>query len=52
MLVNHVTKALYQAALKYYNTKPGINFTETQVLTLALQVKQHITLREILFIVQ
>ena len=32
---SHVTKALYQAALKYYNTKPGINFTETQVLMLA-----------------
>ena len=32
---SHVTKALYQAALKYYNTKLGINFTETQVLMLA-----------------
>ena len=32
---SHVTKALYQGALKYYNTKLGINFTETQVLMLA-----------------
>ena len=23
---SHVTKASYQAALKYYNTRPGINF--------------------------
>ena len=29
---SHVTKALYQAALKYYNTRPGINFAETKVL--------------------
>ena len=32
---SHVTKALYQAALKYYNTRPGINFNETKVLMLA-----------------
>ncbi|PFX12182.1 ATP-dependent DNA helicase PIF1 [Stylophora pistillata] len=31
---SHVTKALYQAALKYYNTRPGINFNETIVLML------------------
>ena len=32
---SHVTKALYQAELKYYNTRPGINFNETKVLMLA-----------------
>jgi len=32
---SHVTKALYQAALKYYNTKAGVNFAETKVLMLA-----------------
>ncbi|PFX16125.1 hypothetical protein AWC38_SpisGene19627 [Stylophora pistillata] len=32
---SHVTKALYQAALKYYNTRPGININETKVLMLA-----------------
>lgn len=32
---SHVTKALYQAALKYYNTRPEINFNETNVLMLA-----------------
>ena len=32
---SHVTKALHQAALKYYNTRPGINFNETKVLMLA-----------------
>ena len=26
---------MYQAALKYYNTRPGINFNETKVLMLA-----------------
>ena len=26
---------MYQAALKYYNTRPGINFHETKVLMLA-----------------
>ena len=35
MLVNHVTKALYQAALKYYNTRPGIDFSQITVLMLA-----------------
>ena len=37
VLVNHmhVTKALYQAALKYYNTRPGIDFSQTKVLMLA-----------------
>ena len=30
-----LTKALYQAAIKYYNTRPGINFGETNVLMLA-----------------
>ena len=32
---SHVTKALYQAALKYYNSRPGVNFAETKVLMLA-----------------
>ncbi|XP_048587126.1 ATP-dependent DNA helicase PIF1 isoform X1 [Nematostella vectensis] len=32
---SHVTKALYQAALKYYNTRPGVNFAETKILMLA-----------------
>lgn len=32
---SHVTKALYQAALKYYNTRPGIDFSQTKVLMLA-----------------
>ena len=31
---SHVTKALYQAALKYYNARPGVNFAETKVLIL------------------
>ena len=35
MLVNHVTKALYQAALKYYCSRPGIDFSQTKVLMLA-----------------
>ena len=30
-----VTKALYQAALKYYCTRPGIDFSQTKVLMLA-----------------
>ena len=32
---SHVTEALYQAALKYYNTRPGIDFSQTKVLMLA-----------------
>ena len=32
---SHVSKALYQAALKYYNSRPGVNFAETKVLMLA-----------------
>ena len=32
---SHVTKVLYQAALKYYNSRPGVNFAETKVLMLA-----------------
>ena len=32
---SHVAKALYQAALKYYNTRPGVNFNEAKVLMLA-----------------
>ena len=32
---SHVTKALYQAAIKYYNTRAGVNFAETKVLMLA-----------------
>ena len=28
---SHVTKALYHAALKYHNSRPGVNFTETKV---------------------
>ena len=31
----HLTKALYQAALKYYNTRAGVDFTEIKVLLLA-----------------
>jgi len=45
---SHVTKALYQAALKYYNTKAGVNFAETKVLMLAPLEKQHIILKAIL----
>ena len=48
---SHVTEALYQAALKYYNTRPGIDFSQTKVLMLAPLEKQHITLREIPYIV-
>ena len=29
---SHVTRALYQAALKYYNTRPGIDFLQIKVL--------------------
>ena len=32
---SHVTKALYQAALKYYNTKAGDDFHQVKVLMLA-----------------
>ena len=32
---SHLTKALYQAALKYYNTRAGENFAEVNVLMLA-----------------
>ena len=32
---SHVTKALYQAALKYYCTRPVIDFSQTKVLMLA-----------------
>ena len=32
---SHVTKALYQAAIKYCNTRAGVNFAETKVLMLA-----------------
>ena len=32
---SHLTKALYQAALKYYNTRAGVNFSEIKVLMLA-----------------
>ena len=32
---SHVTEALYQAALKYYNTRLGIDFSQTKVLMLA-----------------
>ena len=32
---SHLTKALYQAALKYYNTRAGVDFTEIKVLLLA-----------------
>jgi len=31
----HFTKALYQAALKYYNTRAGVDFTEIKILLLA-----------------
>ena len=44
---SHVTKALYQAALKYYNTRPGIDFSQITVLMLAPTGK----LREIPYIV-
>lgn len=32
---SHVTKALYQAALKYYNSRAGDNFSELKVQMLA-----------------
>lgn len=32
---SHVTKALYQAALKYYNSRAGGNFAQIRVLVLA-----------------
>ena len=32
---SRVTKALYQAALKYYCSRPGIDFSQTKVLMLA-----------------
>ena len=32
---SHVTKALYQATLKYYNTSAGVNFAEIKLLMLA-----------------
>jgi len=32
---SHVTKALYQAALKYYNSGAGDNFAQIRVLMLA-----------------
>ena len=32
---SHLTKALYQAALKYYNTRAGVDFGEIKVLMLA-----------------
>ena len=49
---SHVSKALYQAALTYYNGKDGDNFAELKVLMLAHQLeKQHIILKEILFTV-
>jgi len=45
-LVNHVSKALYQAALKYYNTRPGINFNEAKVLMLAPTGKAAYNIKE------
>ena len=32
---SHLTKALYQAALKYYTTRAGVDFTKIKVLLLA-----------------
>ena len=32
---SHLTKSLYQAALKYYNTRAGDNFQEIKILMLA-----------------
>lgn len=32
---SHVTKTLYQAALKYYNSRAGVNFAAIKVLILA-----------------
>lgn len=32
---SHVTKALYQVVLKYYNSRVGDNFAELKVLMLA-----------------
>ena len=32
---SHLTKALYQAALKYYNTRADVDFGEIKVLMLA-----------------
>ena len=31
---SHLTKAMYQAALKYYNTRAGVDFAEIKVLIL------------------
>lgn len=36
---SHLTKALYQAALKYYNTRAGVDFSEVKVLLLAPTAK-------------
>ena len=36
---SHVTKALYQAALKYYNSRSSDNFNDIKVLILAPTVK-------------
>lgn len=33
---SHLTKALYQAALKYYNTRSGVNFAEIKVSIFAI----------------
>ena len=36
---SHLSEALYQAALKYYNTRAGVDFGEIKVLMLALTGK-------------
>ena len=42
---SHVTKALYQAALKYYNTRAGDDFHQVKVLLLAPTGKAAYTIK-------
>ena len=35
----HLTKALFQAALKYYNARASVNFSDIKVLMLTLTSK-------------
>ena len=42
---SHLTKALYQAALKYYNTRPGDDFHHVKVLLLAPTGKAAYTIK-------
>ena len=48
---SHLTKTLYQAALKYYNTRAGLNFSEIKVLMLAPTGKADIILKVIRYTV-